>query len=90
MIPSAVGAALSLSATQPDFATSGRSRSLSNEINATESTNQLIWTALISSAPTLERGMDPGLQRGALFLLRIIEIDWMGDGLALGGFAFYL
>ena len=51
MIPSAVGAALSLSATQPDFAISGRSTSLSNEINATESTNQLIWTALKFRSP---------------------------------------
>ena len=49
-----------------------------------------IHSGVISSAPTLERGMDPELQRGALFLLRIIEIDRMGDGLALDGFAFYL
>ncbi len=51
MILSAVGAALFRSATQPDFATSGRSTSLSNEINATESTNQLIWTALTLNRP---------------------------------------
>jgi hypothetical protein len=67
MIPSAVGAALSRSATQPDFATSGRSTSLSSEINATETTNQLIWTALTLSRPrgteleAVQRLCDTGL-----------------------------
>jgi hypothetical protein len=30
---------------QPDFTLTGRGTILSNEINATESTDQLIWTA---------------------------------------------
>jgi hypothetical protein len=50
MIPSAVGAAPYRSATRPNFALLGRGTSLSNEINATESTNQLIWTALPEQA----------------------------------------
>ena len=36
---------------QPDFAIPGGNTRLSNEINPTESTNQLIWTALIFSRP---------------------------------------
>ena len=50
-IRSAVGAALSPAATQPDFAISGRGTILSNEINPTESMNHLIWTALTLSLP---------------------------------------
>jgi hypothetical protein len=57
MIPSAVGAAPYRSATRPNFALLGRGTSLSNEINATESTNQLIWTALRFRRP---RGTELG------------------------------
>ena len=46
MIVSTVGAALYRFAIQPDFAIPGRGTVLSNK-SATESTNQLIWTALI-------------------------------------------
>ena len=49
MIPSAVGAALSRSATQPDFAISGRRTSLSNEINPTELTNHLILDSSVGN-----------------------------------------
>jgi hypothetical protein len=44
-MPSAVGAALALPP-QPHFAIIGRGTSSSNKINATESTNPLIWTQL--------------------------------------------
>ncbi len=43
--------ALSRSATPPRFAISGRRSGLSTEINATESTNRLIWIALILCHP---------------------------------------
>ena len=36
---------------QPDFAIPGGNSRLSNKINPTDSTNQLIWTALIFSRP---------------------------------------
>jgi hypothetical protein len=36
---------------QPDSTIPGRGTILSNEIDATESTNQLIWTALLFSRP---------------------------------------
>jgi hypothetical protein len=36
---------------QPHYANPRRSRNLSNKINATNSTSQLIWTALIFSRP---------------------------------------
>jgi hypothetical protein len=42
MMTSAVGAALYRAATQPDFAARDRGTTLSHEINATESINQLI------------------------------------------------
>jgi hypothetical protein len=42
---------------QPDFAIPGRGTSSSNKINATESTNQLIWTALAESSPGCNHGL---------------------------------
>jgi hypothetical protein len=41
------GAPIYRSATATDFATIARTTGSSNKINPTESTNQLIWTALI-------------------------------------------
>jgi hypothetical protein len=38
---------------QPDFPLIGRGTNLSNKINATESTNQLFWTALCAYIPAL-------------------------------------
>ena len=36
---------------RPDFPMIGRATNLSRKINATESTNQLIWTALVAVRP---------------------------------------
>src|ERR1700723_519616 len=56
------GAELCRAATQPGFAILGCGAILSDEINATESNNQLIWTALVASIWYFPTGLNPKLR----------------------------
>jgi hypothetical protein len=68
---STVGAALSHSATHPNFAIPGRGTSLSNEVNATESTHQLIWTALMQDSQARQRVRTDSSSANARKALRV-------------------